>query len=120
MGWVSVDMPSTSDSTSKQHYLLDVLLSPAGIFMLFCLLMPPMLEFMLPMDKPLPIGVEYWFAMPVCIWLSIGMAVVNFTQSNKKAVKTLSKAETWIASWYLINGCFFTSMMDVFAGFFQR
>ena len=109
-----------SDSSPKQHYLLSIMLSPAGLFMACCMLLPPILEVVLPMDKPLPIGVEYWFALPVCLWLSIGMAVVIFTHSDKKAVKELSKVDSWAASWYLINGCFFTSMMDVFAGYFQR
>ena len=113
-------MSSECNSSPKRHYLLDIALSPAGFFMAGCMFVPPILELILPMDKPLPLGTEYWFAIPVCLWVSVGMAVAIYTHSDKNAVKELSKMDTWAASWYLINGCFFTSMMDVFAGYFQR
>lgn len=94
-----------------------IILSPAGIFMLGCLAFPIILEQIVPIGEPL--GLSYIFAWPVILWGSVGVFVVVYTFSDPGRVVELKATDTMVAAWYLINGCFFNSMMDVFAGQFQ-
>ncbi|CAE8675555.1 unnamed protein product, partial [Polarella glacialis] len=65
-----------------------------------------------------PLGAPYLFAWPVLLWTFIALIVIGVTFSDEKRLRKLSATESHIASWYLINGFFFNSMMDVFAGQF--
>jgi len=53
----------------------------------------------------------------VLLWTAIGLITIVYTFRDNK-VLSLSTEDSHIAAWYLINGFFFNSMMDVFAGQF--
>ena len=47
--------------------------SPAGVFVLGCFAAPSLLQLISPLDSPL--GIPFFTAWPVLLWLSIGLAV---------------------------------------------
>lgn len=113
------------DDTTLAQTTLDGLrrtvLTPPFAFVLACLLAPPLLEVW---GQPLgePLGVEYLGAWPVLLWTSIGLLVIAVTfkgGADAGFVERLSREDAWIAAWYFVNGMFFNSCMDVFAGQFQ-
>lgn len=73
------------------------------------------------------------------LWTSVGLIVIAVTFKDESKLANLSNAESHIAAWYtqtcvtnhlcvtcdghryryLVNGFFFNSMMDVFAGQFK-
>lgn len=97
--------------------LISIVLSPGFLFAYGCLLFPALLELVRPIQQPL--GFAYLFAWPVLLMVTVGMIVVAVTFSDPSKVKKLNQLDAIIASWYLVNGFFFNSMMDVFAGQFQ-
>lgn len=104
-----------------QNGLTKAFLTPPGAFVVACLLGPPLLELI---DSTITkTSLSYWSlftAWPVLLWCSIALGLIWYTfHVPTSALANLTKEETWIASWYLINGFFFNSMMDVFAGQFQ-
>ena len=82
-----------------------------------CLALAPALEVVMPLGEPL--GLAFFAAPPVRLWLGVGLAVVACTWCGSAELTTLSRIDAAVASWYLCNGFFFNSMMDVFAGQFQ-
>ena len=95
--------------------LRGILLSPGFAFVAGCLAFPWLLEQIIPIGEPL--GSAFLMAWPVLLWSSVGVAVVLLTFSGP--CMELTRNDAWVASWYLANGFFFNSMMDVFAGQFQ-
>ena len=56
------------------------------------------------------------------LWAVIGLTCVAVTfkgGADAGFVERLPRADAWIAAWYFVNGMFFNSCMDVFAGQFQ-
>lgn len=100
-----------------RRVLCEVLISPGFAFLAACLALPIILEPILPLGQPL--GTAYILAWPVLLWTSLAFAVITVTFCDERKLKKLSTRESYIASWYLVNGFFFNSMMDVFAGQFQ-
>lgn len=103
--------------------------TPAFIFVAGCLVAPAVLE-IVGTPLGLPLGMPYVFAWPVLLWVGIGIATVAVTFRDAsgpngtgcrpcRSDEMASRWDPWIASWYLSNGFFFNSMMDVFAGQFQ-
>lgn len=97
--------------------LRSVAVSPAGLFIVACFALPYVLEVVAPLGEPL--GLAYLAAWPVLLWTGVATVVVAVTFWNDELVEPLTQTESYIASWYLANGFFFNSMMDVFAGQFQ-
>ena len=75
--------------------------SPAGVFVLGCFAAPSLLQLISPLDSPL--GIPFFTAWPVLLWLSIGLTVVVVTFSGilgpVRDPSTVSRAEAWTASW---------------------
>jgi hypothetical protein len=102
------------------HGLKYAFLTPAGFFVLCCFLAPLLLKWVDPTITDDPLNYSSLFtAKPVILWFSICFLVIYHTFQDKEKLDYLVPSEVWIASWYLINGFFFNSMMDVFAGQFQ-
>ena len=99
------------------HGLRLALCTPPFAFCVACFLVPVALEPFAPLGEPL--GVTFVFAWPVLLWCGTGIAVVAWTFAGGDPVAALPRADAWAASWYLCNGFFFNSMMDVYAGLFQ-
>ena len=95
--------------------------TPAGFFVFCCLLAPPLLELIDVEITATPLNhFNLYTATPVLFFFAVATGVIWYTfVGSKTPVVELSGWEVWIASWYLINGFFFNSMMDVFAGQFQ-
>ena len=95
--------------------------TPAGFFVFCCLLAPPLLELVDVEITTTPLNhFALYTATPVLFFFAVATGVIWYTfVGSKTPVVELSGWEVWIASWYLINGFFFNSMMDVFAGQFQ-
>ena len=111
-----------ADSTRGSRTLRGLrlaLYTPPFAFCLLCLALPVALEPIAPLGEPL--GLPFLLAWPVLLWCAVALAVVawTFAGSGAQSVATLGRADAWIASWYLCNGFFFNSMMDVFAGLLQ-
>ena len=56
---------------------------------------------------------------PVCLWGTVALTVIALTFRPGAPRVELSSVDSMVASWYLCNGFFYNSMMDVFAGQFQ-
>lgn len=111
--------PETAGDGGSDPFL-SLFLSPGGFFVCACLILPLLLEHISPLRPGAALVTwvpAYAFAWPVVLWFFIAFVVVSFTFKGR--LKKLSKADAFAASWYLCNGFFFNSMMDVFAGQFQ-
>ena len=95
--------------TSFTFGLKAALLTPAGVFVVCCLLAPPLLETIDSTIIPTALDVlALYTALPVLGWFSVAIAVIwyTFVGCGTPVVVNLSSWEVWIASWYLINGFF--------------
>ncbi len=109
--------------------LREAVLTPPFVFVAGCLCAPALLQLVgAPMDVPL--GAPYLLAWPVLLFGGVLVATVAATFADlrgpngtgtrpRRAGEMASDWDPWVAAWYLTNGFFFNSMMDVFAGQFQ-
>jgi hypothetical protein len=101
------------------QYLQRSLVTPSGVFVLACFFGPPLLQLIGHPMNHASLGFAYICAWPVVLWTTTLLVTVYVTFYSPRNVNRLSRCDRWIASWYLCNGFFFNSMMDVFAGQFQ-
>lgn len=110
---------SASLVTTTVEGLKRTFFTPPCAFVVACLLGPALLEhFGEPLGEPL--GLAFWTAWPLMLFLFIGVCVVAYTfRGGSGYIEQLDRMDAWIAAWYFFNGMFFNSAMDVFAGQFQ-
>jgi len=110
-------------ATAPPQFILGLkhaFLTVPGVFVFLCFLAPSFLEWVDPTITATPLNpIHQLTAWPVLLWFAICGGVIHYTFHDKDKLDFLMPLEITIASWYLINGFFFNSMMDVFAGQFQ-
>jgi hypothetical protein len=115
--WPTLARPLITFAGAATPTSSGLLLDPTSLFCLLLLPVPLIWRNDRIMVASSAETTAYLTAWPLIVWAVVGACVVWITKSGD--CRPMRRTDRFVARWYLLNGCFFNSMMDVFAGQLQ-